>query len=140
MRIRMVHRNYTTLAHDGSSCGHPTRYDTPNFTVFCSFSEGSAVTNRNITSLYALDINRNQYGALYVLNVESQIKQNTPHNHNIHQTVIIYHSFRSLTHTRPLLSGHSYRSLTHTRSLLSGHSFRSLTHTRSLLSVIHSAV
>jgi len=80
----MVYRNYTTLAHHCNSCGYPTWHDTPNFIIFCAFSDGSAVTNRNITSLYALDINSNQYEAVCVLNVELQMKQNTPRNHNVH--------------------------------------------------------
>ena len=93
----MAFRNYTTLAHHCNSCGYTTCYDTPNLIIFCVFSGRSAVRNRNITSLYALDINSVQDEAVYVLNVDSHFKQNTPRNHNIHQTVTIRHSFCCLS-------------------------------------------
>jgi hypothetical protein len=85
----MIYRNFTTLAHHSNGFDYRIWYDTPNFKLFCGFSGRSAVRNRNITFLYALDINTLQDEAFYVLNVDSHFKQNTPHNHyvGLHQTV-----------------------------------------------------
>ena len=84
-----VSRKYTAQARHCTSCEYLTWYDIPDCILFCAFSVRSAVRNRNITSLYAIDINTLQEEAVYFLNVDSHFKQNITYGHYVLQTVII---------------------------------------------------